>query len=57
VPAHYSAPLMFSTLQIVQLREQLMMRPWAPSEGNWEFLGSIDQTLLDLGVVPNATQS
>ncbi|KZR87419.1 hypothetical protein MITS9509_01271 [Synechococcus sp. MIT S9509] len=57
VPAHYSAPLAFSTLQIVQLREQLMMRPWAPSEGNWEFLGSIDQTLLDLGVVPNASQS
>jgi len=35
----------------------LMKRPWAPSEGNWEFLGSIDQTLLDLGVVPNASQS
>ena len=57
VPAHYSAPLTFSTLQVVQLREHLMMREWAPSEGNWEFLGSIDQTLLDLGVVPDSEKS
>ena len=34
-----------------------MMREWAPSEGNWEFLGSIDRTLLDLGVVPDSQQS
>ncbi len=57
VPAHYSAPLAFSRQQVLQLREHLLTRPWAPSEGNWEFLGSIDQTLLDLGVVPDSAKS
>jgi hypothetical protein len=52
VPAHYSAPLNFTPERIKQLREQLIQRDWAPSTGSWEFLGSIDQQLLDLGVVP-----
>jgi len=30
----------------------LQQRSWAPSSENWQFLGSIDQRLLDLGVVP-----
>jgi hypothetical protein len=52
VPAHYSAPLNFTPARIKQLRDQLTQRDWAPSTGSWEFLGSIDQQLLDLGVVP-----
>ena len=52
VPAHYSAPLNFTPALIKQLRDQLTHRDWAPSTGSWEFLGSIDQQLLDLGVVP-----
>ena len=52
VPAHYSAPLNFTPERIKQLRDQLTQRDWAPSTGSWEFLGSIDQQLLDLGVVP-----
>ena len=53
VPAHYSAPLRFTPERIQELRGQLTQRDWAPSTGSWEFLGSIDQQLLDLGVVPN----
>ena len=52
VPAHYSAPLAFSLERVMSLCDELDARPWAPSEANWEFLGSIDQRLLDLGVVP-----
>jgi len=37
---------------VFELRRQIESRTWAPSDGNWEFLGGIDQTLLDLGVVP-----
>jgi hypothetical protein len=52
VPAHYSAPLSFTPERIQELHHQLTQRDWAPSTGSWEFLGSIDQKLLDLGVVP-----
>ena len=52
VPAHYSAPLVFTPVQVRALMQQFQQREWAPSEGNWEFLGSIDQNRLDLGVVP-----
>ena len=56
VPAHYSAPLVFTTEQVLELKQQLQRREWAPSDGNWDFLGSIDQTLLDLGVVPKVPE-
>ena len=52
VPAHYSAPLAFDQQRIKQLLAELNGRNWASSSDNWEFLGSIDQRLLDLGVVP-----
>ena len=52
VPAHYSAPVPFTPEMALALKESLLNRDWAPSTGNWEFLGSIDQRLLDLGVVP-----
>ena len=52
VPAHYSAPLAFTPQVVFELRQQIEARNWASSDGNWEFLGGIDQKLLDLGVVP-----
>jgi hypothetical protein len=52
IPAHYSAPLTFTAQQAAALRTELQQKNWAPNEGNWSFLGSIDQRLLKLGVVP-----
>jgi hypothetical protein len=52
VSAHYSAPISFTANTLRSLVQDLIERPWAPSTSNWEFLGSIDQRLLDLGVVP-----
>ena len=52
VPAHYSAPVPFTQERALALKASLLNSDWAPSTGNWEFLGSIDQRLLDLGVVP-----
>jgi hypothetical protein len=53
VPAHYSAPLPFTSERVQQLRAELNARAWAPSEGNWSFLGALDQRLLDLKLVPS----
>ena len=52
IPAHYSAPLSFSTQQASALRTEILQKNWAPSQENWEFLSGIDQQLLDLNVVP-----
>ncbi|BEV36412.1 DUF4336 domain-containing protein [Synechococcus sp. M16CYN] len=52
IPAHYSAPLAFTSERIQRLREQLIVRDWAPSDHSWKFLASIDQRLLDFGIVP-----
>ena len=53
VPAHYSAPVTFTPKTVQQLLASLQQRDWAPSSESWKFLGSIDQRLLDLGVVPD----
>ena len=52
LPAHYDAPIAFSSERALNLRQELLSRQWAPQEGNWSFLHSIDQKLLSLGVVP-----
>jgi hypothetical protein len=52
IPAHYSAPLAFTTQHASALRSELQRKDWAPNEGNWTFLGGIDQRLLELGFVP-----
>ena len=54
VAAHYAAPVPFAPEHVQELKRELLGREWAPSSGNWEFLGKIDQRLLDLGVVPEA---
>jgi len=56
VPAHYSAPMAFGPDQCLALIQAIEARPWATGEGNWAFLASIDQQLLDLGVVPDSPQ-
>ena len=52
VAAHYSAPIAFSPQHSHELCARLNAETWAPNEANWAFLSSIDQRLLDLGVVP-----
>jgi hypothetical protein len=52
IPAHYDAPVAITTEQLEDLAQALEQRPWAPSEGSWGLLASIDQLLLKLGLVP-----
>ncbi len=52
VPAHYDAPVAISGDQLELLAEELERRNWAPNEGSWGLLASIDQLLLRLGLVP-----
>ena len=42
-----------SNAQLAQLAEAFETRQWAPSEGNWDYLASIDRLLLRTGVVPS----
>ena len=53
IPAHYSAPLPFTTQDASTLRSELKQKTWAPNEGNWAFLGGIDEQLLKIGFVPD----
>ena len=53
VPAHYSAPLPFGASEVKALRLNITSRGWAPSYGDWSFLGSFDSALLKFGVVPD----
>ena len=52
VPAHYSAPVSFTNKDCIQLIRKINSAKWAPSEGNYSFLGSLDSVLLKLGIVP-----
>ncbi|MFO7630020.1 MAG: DUF4336 domain-containing protein [Prochlorococcaceae cyanobacterium] len=52
VPAHYSAPVAISAEQLLKLAADLESRPWAVSEGPWQFLADLDGWLLRSGVVP-----
>jgi len=53
VPAHYDAPVPCSNDQLAQLADAFEHRPWAPNEGDWDYLASIDQLLVRSGVVPS----
>ena len=52
IPAHYEAPLKFSSREVKKFRTKLLRKKWAPSEGNWQFLDSIDKALLKIKIVP-----
>jgi hypothetical protein len=51
ISAHYDAPRALRAADLAACAETLRQRDWAPSEGNWTTLASIDQALLRLGVV------
>jgi hypothetical protein len=51
ISAHYDAPQVLRAADLAAYAESLRQRDWAPSEGNWRTLASIDQALLRLGVV------
>ena len=57
IPAHYSAPLPFSTQQACELQQELQHKQWAPNHDNWTFLSEIDQQLVKRGVVPENPSS
>ena len=52
VPAHYSAPLRFTSDVASSFLAEVRDRAWAPSDKSWTFLGDLDQQLLERGVVP-----
>ena len=56
IPAHYSAPIEFTPNKIKILKKKIINRAWANDEGNWRFLDSLDNALLDRGVVPKDPQ-
>lgn len=55
VPAHYAAPVPCTPEQLASLAATLEARAWARNEGPWQFLASIDSTLLRWGVVPSGS--
>ncbi len=52
VPAHFSAPINFNSQICNQLKRRLYNSKWAPSKGDWTFLGGLDKALLNNGIVP-----
>ncbi|MFN9660728.1 MAG: DUF4336 domain-containing protein [Cyanobacteriota bacterium] len=55
ISAHYHAPQPLKREDLAHYGEVLRQRDWAPSEGSWQTLAAIDQTLLRLGVVGEKT--
>jgi hypothetical protein len=56
IPAHYDAPKPICSSSLAGLAEQIKQRTWAPSEGPWKLLASIDSTLIQLRLVPQQNQ-
>jgi len=52
IGAHYSALEPLGVDHLHQYRERMQSDPWAPSDGPWTTLASIDNALIRLGVVP-----
>ena len=57
ISAHYNAPQPIRADAITAYAEALIANEWAPSQGPWQTLAAIDQTLLRLGVVPGEAQT
>ncbi len=53
VSSHYCAPVPFTKDKIRLLKSNINKRTWAQSDGNWNFLGNVDKSLLKRGVVPS----
>tara|TARA_B100002051_G_scaffold267562_1_gene296217 strand:- start:2415 stop:3611 length:1197 start_codon:yes stop_codon:yes gene_type:complete len=52
IPAHYNAPIRLTHELVKQFLAELQQRAWAPNDKNWTFLSSLDDQLLERGVVP-----
>ena len=57
VSAHFSDLVAFKPHQIRSFSESISKRSWATNDGSWSFLGSVDKSLLNLGVVPKDPQA
>ena len=53
VPAHFSAPIIFTKMECVSLRQRINFSRWGTFSDEPSFLESLDQALFKLGVVPN----
>ena len=56
IPAHYDAPKPISSASLAELAQRIKQRTWAPSEGAWQLLASIDSTLIEWRLVPKQNQ-
>jgi len=56
IPAHYDAPKPISSASLAGLAQRIKQRIWAPSEGAWQLLASIDSTLIEWRLVPKQNQ-
>ena len=52
ISAHYSGKIRFSRSEIKLLSNNINKTEWAQSDGDYQFLGWLDQKLLKIGVVP-----
>jgi hypothetical protein len=57
VGAHYHAPEPLSSEGLKLYAKVIEQKEWAPSEGEWSTLASIDQTLVKWKLVPTSTAS
>jgi len=57
IPAHYDAPKPISSDSLAGLAQRINQRTWAPSEGAWQLLASIDSTLIEWRLVPKQNQA
>lgn len=53
ISAHYDAPIPVHPDQFAAYAAAVQREEWAPSEGSWHTLASIDQTLLKWNLVPD----
>lgn len=51
IGSHYQAPQPLNADDLLKFRDQLLQREWAPSQGDWQTLATIDQTLIKYGLV------
>ncbi|WP_269612533.1 DUF4336 domain-containing protein [Prochlorococcus marinus] len=52
ISAHYSGKVKLSKYEIKKLKNKINKVDWANNQGDFGFLGWLDQKLLDIGVVP-----
>jgi hypothetical protein len=53
IPAHYGEVPLSSSQVFGDLADQIEQRSWAPSEGSWQLLATIDRLLVRSGLVPD----